>query len=839
MRKVHLLGCDGRVDDKVESVKIGIIAPSPVPFQVGGAEGLWTGLRRYINEHTNASAEVVKLPVSEATFWSTVEGYESFHNLDVSGFDRVITGKYPAWMVQHPQHTLYMLHPCRGLYEFYQGPTVLTEHEARLPTIKKMWDALEKHQGDAAFVSELFAALREWRQRPEQHDAIAWPGPFARRVIRFLDGVALSNHRIRRYASISNTVVKRADYFPTDVSIAIAHPPASTRVCTATADANAGAAHRQAETDSARRSAKFIFSVSRLDTNKRMALIAESFLRVSGEIELHIAGVGAELEALQTYARRDPRIKVLGRISNDDLSWHYAHCEMVVFTPYDEDYGLVAAEALAAGKPLITCSDSGGGAEINLHQQTGLTVEPTADALSAAMQYLLASPDALAAFGKKARVRSAEANWPAVYQALTGAIAPVFGTRNARRLVVTLSWAFFPPLSGGQVRVYHLYKNLAKCFDVAIVCLVKSTEQYSDVEVASGLREIRVPKTKHHDQRDESAEIELGVPVYDITGGLYIEDTPQFREVLVRECTLADAVVACHPYFAPLLREVFDGPLCYEAQDVEQDIKTQLLPSKSRLTKAFLEFTGAAEKLACDEAEHIWVCSDADGVRLGTLYPSAAGKLRTVTNGTDVNSFRFKNVNERIDLRGKLLRDTTHTFALFLGSGHGPNIDAVKEIFHAAVQTPQVIYWVVGSVCYAFDPLQKPHNVWFLGEMSETERRVVMELASVALNPLKSGSGTSIKMFDYMACGLPIVSSAVGARGLGLVDKATYFACDTDEIGTFLTHFDSDSVTAEAVAKNARIHVETHGDWATQVRQLAYEILTRFENVHTKLDDFR
>jgi hypothetical protein len=37
------------------------------------------------------------------------------------GFDAVISGKYPAWMVSHPRHVCYMLHRLRGLYDAYPG----------------------------------------------------------------------------------------------------------------------------------------------------------------------------------------------------------------------------------------------------------------------------------------------------------------------------------------------------------------------------------------------------------------------------------------------------------------------------------------------------------------------------------------------------------------------------------------------------------------------------------------------------------------------------------------------------------------------------------------------
>ena len=105
-------------------MKIAIVAPCPVPFIVGGAEKLWWGLARYLNENTDHQADIIKLPAPENNFWSLIDSYQRFSLLRLDGFDLVISGKYPAWMIQHPRHICYMLHRLRGLYDAYSGPAL-------------------------------------------------------------------------------------------------------------------------------------------------------------------------------------------------------------------------------------------------------------------------------------------------------------------------------------------------------------------------------------------------------------------------------------------------------------------------------------------------------------------------------------------------------------------------------------------------------------------------------------------------------------------------------------------------------------------------------------------
>ena len=86
-------------------MKIAVVAPSPVPFTRGGAERALWGIQAAINDLTHHEAEMIKLPVDERDLPAVLASYELFAGLDLSHFDRIITTKYPAWMVDHPHKT--------------------------------------------------------------------------------------------------------------------------------------------------------------------------------------------------------------------------------------------------------------------------------------------------------------------------------------------------------------------------------------------------------------------------------------------------------------------------------------------------------------------------------------------------------------------------------------------------------------------------------------------------------------------------------------------------------------------------------------------------------------
>lgn len=57
-------------------------------------------------------------------------------------------------------------------------------------------------------------------------------------------------------------------------------------------------------------------------------------------------------------------------------------------------------------------------------------------------------------------------------------------------------------------------------------------------------------------------------------------------------------------------------------------------------------------------------------------------------------------------------------------------------------------------------------NVIITGQLADAERDLWYVAASFAVNPMMAGSGTNIKMFDFMAMALPVVTTEVGARGI-------------------------------------------------------------------------
>ncbi|NTW27414.1 MAG: glycosyltransferase family 4 protein [Candidatus Moranbacteria bacterium] len=168
--------------------------------------------------------------------------------------------------------------------------------------------------------------------------------PFAMNYIRLWDKV--SADRVDVFIANSNFVARRIKKYYHKDSVVI-HPPVDTKNF---------ALRRSQATE------KYFLMVGRLIAYKRHSVAIRAFNEM--KLPLKIVGRGPELKRLQKIA--GPTIEFLSRVDDEELKQYYADCQAVIF-PQEEDFGIVAIEALSCGKPLIAFR----GGDIPEHMEEG------------------------------------------------------------------------------------------------------------------------------------------------------------------------------------------------------------------------------------------------------------------------------------------------------------------------------------------------------------------------------------------------------------------------------------------------------------------------------------
>lgn len=824
-------------------MKIALIAPSGVPFAVGGAEKLWWGLLHHTNQLTDHQMELIKLPSPERNFKELIASYEHFSKLDLSHFDRVLSTKYPAWMVNHSDHHLYLQHTLRGLYDTYPWP----EHAIYDAFSPDAWPGEKSRQAirllryhpDIVRLRRLLAGRPEREQLPALFACInrlvyhtlpskisdklfALPSPLSRAVIHHLDAIAKSPGAIKSYNAISRNVVSRAQYFPRGVAIKVIHHPSD---ITWPEKANNPASSK-----------RYFFTVSRLDAPKRIDLLVRAFLLTQVDADLWIAGTGPMEDSLKQLAAEDSRIKFLGFKRDKEVAQLYQEAIAVPFLPFDEDYGLITIEAMQAGKPVITTHDAGGVNEFVRHGITGWSVASEPGALASAITEAANASQKTSAMGENAKKAVAHVSWQDTIRELVTAPGasphhhfPTFtGQRAKAHWLVLNTFPVYPPMGGGQNRMFHLYRNIASELGVKVTLLVLAPEGSAEqcLEIAPGLWEHRIPLSAQQADKQAALTALLGVPIDDLAAIEGFRDNPRFIATLADYAPQVSLGICAHPYLVHAVCEYLDTPFLYEAHNVESRLKQMILAEhlgrddevSDHASQALLAVQ-QSEKRACLESEDIIACSDEDLIEFRQAYQISADKGCVIPNCADLSQRTFIDQHQRYSWQQRLQQ--TGPVALFLGSWHGPNLEAANFICNKlALECQGIRFLLAGSLCEHPDYQQVPSNVRTLGRVTDQQLKVLLASVDVALNPMFSGSGSNLKMLDYTASGVPVLTTVFGNRGLGFTQQEVWLEQPAKWPQALRAMLNASCAERQARVLHARTRTENMFSWPRAVRRL-------------------
>lgn len=181
---------------------------------------------------------------------------------------------------------------------------------------------------------------------------------------------------------------------------------------------------------------RYVFNVGGLDARKNLPLLVEAFAQLIpnlGEpVELVIAGAAhtdnpAVYPPLQPVVDRlgvNHRVRLIGRVSEDDKLALYRGASLYVTPSRYEGFGLTALEAMSCGVPTIAANRTSLPEVVG---DGGLLVEPTVEALATAMRSVLTDPEMARRLRAKGLEQASTFSWKKTAQ-LTRAAYDEIGT---------------------------------------------------------------------------------------------------------------------------------------------------------------------------------------------------------------------------------------------------------------------------------------------------------------------------------------------------------------------------------------------------------------------------
>ncbi|MEN6344195.1 MAG: glycosyltransferase family 4 protein [Armatimonadia bacterium] len=159
----------------------------------------------------------------------------------------------------------------------------------------------------------------------------------------------------------------------------------------------------------------FVGRLARVKGPDVLVQAVPAILSVCPDTQFVFAGDGSMRDGLLRQAREAgvaERVRLVGHLTGDVLAAFYHACDVIAIPSLYEPFGMVALEAMAAGRPVIA-SATGGLKETVLAGATGVAIPPRDPrALASAVVQLLMNPQAAASLGRQAQERIAtEFRW--------------------------------------------------------------------------------------------------------------------------------------------------------------------------------------------------------------------------------------------------------------------------------------------------------------------------------------------------------------------------------------------------------------------------------------------
>ncbi len=359
-----------------------------------------------------------------------------------------------------------------------------------------------------------------------------------------------------------------------------------------------------------------------------------------------------------------------------------------------------------------------------------------------------------------------------------------------KKIVVVSGNRIAPAATGGQVRTVGIARALARSgHSVHIFSTAGRKEDYRSPTLRQGMMEMTLePRLK------ESTHLGLTFGILQtVARRLDYPRVWQHRMLargmvpgqLKRALQDADIVLSDLPYCPPI-----PGP--WRAKPwylISHNLEHKLLEQGSPRQQSFASWMRNVEGTAPQTYTDILSCAEEDQTFFRAHDTGSRLQVPLVRCGVDPHLYAFS-PQTGPQIRASLGLTDADRVLIFSGSGFAPNVEAFRDIreFCRAeanfLARNRVWFLVVGSVCTT--PLREGALI-----VTGPVPAVVPYFAAsdAGLNMVTRGSGSNVKLFEYLAARLPVISTTFGTRGTQLTPSVDYLPCSRDDLREVIKRF--------------------------------------------------
>jgi glycosyltransferase involved in cell wall biosynthesis len=387
-------------------------------------------------------------------------------------------------------------------------------------------------------------------------------------------------------------------------------------------------------------------------------------------------------------------------------------------------------------------------------------LEAEIEQFSKVLKAVTSRPDFLNELAENGKALALERyTWKAIAAKVSEDLETIFfeNTKRFSRYVLVLNdYDSFAGIGGGSTRTLGLYRAVSQWCPVIFVAFsdhgtLKARRHTRDITV------INIPKTREHLDELQAVNNKHHVSVDDIIAGQHCVNNPYFSAIYQSLRDNARCIIVEHCYLVGL-PHFWGDRFVYSSQNHESVLKARLLQSHP-LKESLIQKVERFERVAVESSAVTIAVSTEDAESL-VKGKRSAGPVIVVRNGAAVPAS-----GDTVDqAKVRLAHQIGERAVVFLGSAHMPNVEAAHFIAEKlALQCTRVRFHILGSVCQVLAKV--PSNVVLWGVVDDETKSALMQSCLLAINPMRSGSGSNVKLADYVGNGLFVVTTEFGQRG--------------------------------------------------------------------------
>ncbi len=371
----------------------------------------------------------------------------------------------------------------------------------------------------------------------------------------------------------------------------------------------------------------------------------------------------------------------------------------------------------------------------------------------------------------------------------------------------------FPDSSGGQIRSYNLIKDLSRKHEITLFSLIKDDSEKRFVhELEKYCKKVQVFKRSKSPWTLRNILL-TGFGPFPF---LVIRNLSPVEMAAVKEEIQKNKYDLIHAetfYVMPHIPNT-KIPILLVEQTIEYLVyKHYVLGIKNPFLRLILSIDVAKlrfwETKFWKKADGVVAVSDADKREMLKLAPDL--EVGLVPNGVNLNFFKMKgswnNKNPRILFVAnfKWLQNVEAAELL---------LDEVLPLIHK--KNPGIKVWIVGQFVPESILNRRSKNI-IVDDLKDDDQEGIRNAyyeSSVFVSPLRGPGGTRLKHFAAMAAKLPLITTSVGAEGLGATHGENIIVQDDPILLAQATlEIIGNEKKAKEIANNARKLVEEKFSW--------------------------